>query len=156
MDVCSVMFSSYQPHGLYTARLLCPWDFPGKNTWVGCHFLLQGIFLTQESNPCLLCLQHCRWVLFHWASREALNVNIFLYSLFLNAGWEFPVSFLTNFFPQKLHSGDYILYGEIYFTLNLFIVSFPVHFLTLWCGSVKYAKLLCQTALVSNLTCVCS
>ena len=27
-------------------RLLCPWDFPGKNTGVGCHFLLQGIFLT--------------------------------------------------------------------------------------------------------------
>ena len=26
----------------------CPWDFPGKNTGVGCHFLLQGIFLTQE------------------------------------------------------------------------------------------------------------
>ena len=28
-------------------RLLCPWDFPGKNTAVGCHFLLQGIFPTQ-------------------------------------------------------------------------------------------------------------
>ena len=32
------------------ARLLCPWDSPGKNTGVGCHFLLQGIFLTQGSN----------------------------------------------------------------------------------------------------------
>ena len=31
-------------------RLLCPWDFPGKNTGVGSHFLLQGIFLTQELN----------------------------------------------------------------------------------------------------------
>ena len=30
------------------------WDFPGKNTRVGCHFLLQGIFLTQGSNPHLL------------------------------------------------------------------------------------------------------
>ena len=38
-----------QFYGLYTARLLCPWDFPGKKTGVGCHFLLQGIFLTQES-----------------------------------------------------------------------------------------------------------
>ena len=37
-------------------RLLCPWDSPGKNTGVGCHGPLQGIFLTQESNPCLLCL----------------------------------------------------------------------------------------------------
>ena len=31
-----------------------PWDFPGKNTGVDCHFLLQGIFLTQGSNPSLL------------------------------------------------------------------------------------------------------
>ena len=36
------------------AGLLCPWDFPGKNTGVGCHVLLQGIFLTQVSNPHLL------------------------------------------------------------------------------------------------------
>ena len=35
-------------------RLHCPWDSPGKNTGVGCHFLLQGTFLTQGSNPCLL------------------------------------------------------------------------------------------------------
>ena len=34
--------------------LLCPWDSPGKNTRVDSHFLLQGIFPTQGSNPCLL------------------------------------------------------------------------------------------------------
>ena len=43
-----------QPHGLQHTRLLCPWDFPGKNTGVGCHFLLQGIFLTQGLNLGLL------------------------------------------------------------------------------------------------------
>ena len=32
---------------------VCPWDFPGKNTGVSGHFLLQGIFPTQGSNPCL-------------------------------------------------------------------------------------------------------
>jgi len=37
-----------------SARLLCPWDFPGKNTGVSCHFLPQGNFPTQESNPPLL------------------------------------------------------------------------------------------------------
>ena len=37
-----------QPHGLYSARLLCPWDFPGRNPGVGCHFPL---FSTQGSNP---------------------------------------------------------------------------------------------------------
>ena len=39
------------------ARFLYPWDFPSKNTGVGCCSLLQGIFLTQETNPSLLCLQ---------------------------------------------------------------------------------------------------
>ena len=48
---------SLQPCGLY-ARLLCPWDSPGKNTEVGCHALLQGIFPTQGSNPHLLYLLH--------------------------------------------------------------------------------------------------
>ena len=42
------------PHGLQPSRLLCPQDFSGKNTGVSCHFLLQGIFLTQGSNLCLL------------------------------------------------------------------------------------------------------
>ena len=37
---------------------LCPWKFPGKNTGVGCHFLLQEIFLTQGSNLCFWCLLH--------------------------------------------------------------------------------------------------
>ena len=40
------------------ARLLCPWDFPGKNTGVGFHAFLQRIFLTQGLNPCLLSLLH--------------------------------------------------------------------------------------------------
>ena len=43
------------------SRLHCPWDSPGKNTGVGCHALLQGIFLTQRSNSGLL---HCRWILY--------------------------------------------------------------------------------------------
>ena len=42
------------------ARFLYPWDSPGKNTGMGCHFLLQGASPTQESNPGLL---HCRQIL---------------------------------------------------------------------------------------------
>ena len=42
-----------QSYGLQPARLLCPWDSPGKNTGVGCPALLQGIFPTQGLNPCL-------------------------------------------------------------------------------------------------------
>ena len=45
--VCLIMSNSSWPHELWPTRLLCPWDFPGKNTGAGCHFLLQGIFLTQ-------------------------------------------------------------------------------------------------------------
>ena len=44
--------------GLEPTRLLCPWDSPAKNTGVGCHFLLQGIFPTQGSSPHLLHVLH--------------------------------------------------------------------------------------------------
>ena len=54
-------------------QALCPWYFPGKNTAVGCHFLLQGIFQTQGSNPSLL---QCRQILY-WLS------NIQRYLLFV-------------------------------------------------------------------------
>ena len=48
-------------HGLYPARFLCPWNFPGKNTGVGSHFLLQEIFPNQELNPDLF---QCRRILY--------------------------------------------------------------------------------------------
>ena len=60
----SVMPFSLQPHGLQPTRLLCPWDFSGKDTGVGCHFLPQGIFPIQGSNPGLL---YCRQILY-WLS----------------------------------------------------------------------------------------
>ena len=44
---------SLRPDGLWPARLLCSWDFSGKNTGVAFHFLLQRIFLTEGSNLCL-------------------------------------------------------------------------------------------------------
>ena len=54
--VSSVMSDSLQPYGQQPARLLCPWDSLGKTTGVGCHFILQGTFLTQGSNPSLTSL----------------------------------------------------------------------------------------------------
>ena len=62
-------------HGLYPDRLLCPWDFPGMKTGVGCHFLLQGIFLNQGLNSHLL---HYRQILHHWTTSEVLST---LYNL---------------------------------------------------------------------------
>ena len=58
MSACSVLTYSLQACGLQLTQLPCLWNFPGKNTGVGCHFLLQGIFLTQRSNTHLLCLPH--------------------------------------------------------------------------------------------------
>ena len=49
---------------LGTVAHLCPGDSPGKNPGVGCHAPLQGSFPTQWLNPCLLHLQHCRWILY--------------------------------------------------------------------------------------------
>ena len=73
----SAVSNSLQPQGLQPARLLRPWDFPGKNTGVGSHFLLQGIFPTQGSNPCL---PHCRQTLYclsHQGSSEKTLVYFY-------------------------------------------------------------------------------
>ena len=58
------MSDSLQPHRLYPARLLHPWNFPGLNTRVGFHFLIQGIFQTQGSNS------HCRQTLYPLSHKE--------------------------------------------------------------------------------------
>ena len=64
-----------RPHGLQPTRLLRPWDSPGKNTGVGCHFLLQGIFLTQRSNLGLLrCLKLLNPVS-HQGSQKYVSAN---------------------------------------------------------------------------------
>ena len=57
-----------RPHGLGPTRLLCPWDSLGKNTGVGCHALLQGIFLIQGLNPGLLNFRQIPYHLSHQTS----------------------------------------------------------------------------------------
>ena len=51
----SVVSDPQQPHGLQPSRLLCPWDFPGKSTGVGCHFLLQCMKVKSESEVAQSC-----------------------------------------------------------------------------------------------------
>ena len=82
--MCSVAQSCLtllRPHGLYPARLLCPWDFSSKNTGEGCHCLLQGIFLSQGLNLYFLPWQadslplshlgsQCRpWLVLNWRKK---------------------------------------------------------------------------------------
>ena len=60
-------------HGQWPAWPFCPWDFPGKNTGMGCHTLLQGIFPTQELNPGVW---HWRLILYslsHQGSSGSIN-----------------------------------------------------------------------------------
>ena len=63
---CARLFST--PWIVACTKLLGPWDFRGKSTGVGCHFLLQGIFPTQGLNPGL---SHCRQTLYHLSHQES-------------------------------------------------------------------------------------
>src|SRR5574340_1076985 len=49
------MSSSVRPHRWQPTRLCCPWDSPGKNTGVGCHFLLQCMKVKSEREVTQLC-----------------------------------------------------------------------------------------------------
>ena len=76
-----------QPHGLWPARLLCPWVFPGKETEVGCHFILQRIFPTQVSNLGLL---HCRRILYQLSCQAGHSQFTHLYNGF-SVGWSLSI-----------------------------------------------------------------
>ena len=54
--VTSVVSNSVQPHRRQPIRLPCPWDSPGQNTGVGCHFLLQCMKVKSESEVAQSCL----------------------------------------------------------------------------------------------------
>ena len=79
MRACSVVSDSLWFPGRQPSRLLCPWDFSGKNTGMVCHFLLQGLFPTKGLNLCLSpmspALQTDSLLLSHWGS---LNPSLFV------------------------------------------------------------------------------
>ena len=69
----SVVSDSLPRYGQQPTRLLCPWDSPGKNTGVGSHSLLQGIFPTQGSNAGL---PHFWQILYHLSHQGSLQCKI--------------------------------------------------------------------------------
>ena len=91
-------------------RFLCPWDFPGKNTGVDCHFLLQGIFPTQGWNPGL---PHCRQKLYHRShqGRSTFQVVCFKSALVLKG---------IGVVYQLLHLQQASFYGRVIFHWQLF------------------------------------
>ena len=105
MCVCnSVMSDSLRPYGLQPSRLLCPWAFQGKSTWVGWPFLLQGIFSAQGLNSGFL---HCLQILYHlshqgnmWASKERDSVKKkLLPKSDGDSEWELPWVFWKSLHP---------------------------------------------------------
>ena len=84
-----------RPHGL--------WDFSGKNTGVGCHLLLWGIFLTQGSNLSLL---HWRLILYHRAPWEAhpIDSRPYLFPTTLRSRWWWLWQILA--LPLAVHEVD--------------------------------------------------
>ena len=97
----SVMSDSLQPHGLQTARLLCPWNSPGKNTGVGSRFLLQETFPPQGLNLALL---YCKQIPYHLSHQESPifllfhRVLNFCYIFNLTSIWFSECSFSENLF----------------------------------------------------------
>ena len=79
-SVTPVVSDSLQPQGLQPARLLCPWDSPGKHTGVGSHALLQRSFLTHESNQDPL---HYRQILYQATKlpRKPSNIGVDCHAL---------------------------------------------------------------------------
>ena len=69
----SVVSDCLRPHELQPARLLRPWNSPGKNIGVGDHSLLQAIVPNQGSNPVLL---HCRQILYHLCHQGRIPIII--------------------------------------------------------------------------------
>ena len=97
------MPNSKQPHGLQPTRLFCPWDFLGKDTAVGCHFLLQGIFPTQGSNLGLL---HCRQILYRLSYKGNVKIAYLVHKIHLHYTSQYLV-FTWN-----------ILYKSVYASLT--------------------------------------
>ena len=97
--------------GLQPSSLLCPRDSPGKNTGVGFHAVLQGIFPTQGSNPCLLCLLH--WQFFStsttWKAPQYLQLDLKPSRFHLGSGCKYEVSIGVQHTHQNLVSFEQVM-----------------------------------------------
>ena len=95
------MSDSQRPGGLQPTRLFCPWNFPGKNTGVGCHFILLGIFQTQGPHLHLLHL-------LYWQADS-----------FTTTTWEPPGLSYANLFIRPAEEPRRIE-GKLFHTNNFF------------------------------------
>ena len=119
--VASVVSNSLLPHGPQPARPLCPWDSPGKNAGVSCHFLLLKIFLTQGLNLSLL---HCRQILYHLSYRE---VPVYTYNC--------KPQRVHGLFGTRLHSRRWAVSEQV--KLHLYLQPLLITYITL--GGVRFS-----------------
>ena len=119
---CPTLCNSMDP--MEPARLLCPWNSPGKNTRVGGHSLLQEVFPTQGSNPGLL---HCRQILYHLTHQGVTLKNLLIpqlnwYRSLKDAYWQYQVSYST-YKSQKRHTRPTIISNISYIAPSTFFSS---------------------------------
>ena len=94
VELLSSFWLFCSPMDCSPVRLLCPWDFPGKNTGVGCHFLSLGILSTQQVISNFL---HCRWTFYPWTIFHLLYDKTPKHSGTSQNGWKkFQLSTGTN------------------------------------------------------------
>ena len=120
------MPNSLWPHGLQPTRLLCSWDFPGKDTGVDCHFLLQGVFPNPGIDPGLL---HCRQILYQLSYEGSPYkipkglTNAVSYRIFLSSEIFTCVSLIQTTLP--LHKQTPSKYESVYYLyFCLFVMSY--------------------------------
>ena len=129
-------------------RFLCPWNSPGKNTGVGSHSFLQGIFPTQGSKPGLL---HCRQILYHLSHQRSpskLKLPLSLTTLNYLTKCTCLLS-LPQYMLVIAFESDPVLTQQVYFwakkmCLHLVLCNFPENFekITLtFCSITKRLKL---------------
>ena len=138
-EVCvcarSVMANSLQPSGLQPTRLLCPWNSPGKNTGVGCHVLLQGIFLTQRSHPYLL----------HWQADSCQRINFHYFNPL--SLWHFLSLLLFRFLIKSRQKKNVkVLFSCI---LRVYRGSCALN-LPLWQAGIRFARSRRQSSSVTR------
>ena len=140
---CSVMSISLQPMDCILPGSCGPWNFPGKNTWVGCHFLLQGIFPTQGSNPRLLHLLHWQADFTPVSPGKPFDIlamhlifykipTMWLRSKNIKVCFQIKISFIKFFVEQKFPKQEiklqFVFHQFGIFSFKVFWMEFPLKF----------------------------
>ena len=123
------MSNSLWPHGLQPTRLLCLWDYPGKNSGMGCHSLPQGIFPTERSSLGLLNCRQIFCYMSHQGSHILPNPSKMSLLLLNTKGTFWPTQPTLNM-QQLSRRYDFWLYPLPFLQLcSVYFVNIPFWYL---------------------------